>query len=335
VKKILKLQDHKHTAKRLEHIHTSYRGLFVVMAFFGLCLFFVAKTVGADSYVVSAGVAAPIPTVPAQITSPAANTNLTSQNVVISGTCPIISPAIVVVLYQGSNMMGSAGCTSSGDFSGTFSLNPGVNIITPKVMTITNDYGPDGSAYTLTYQQPVVPETKPPTTPVTVNPKSTEPAATPPAAELQIKADTPILAFKQNESFVWKIAINGGQSPYTIVVDWGDGTKSTYAANSEGQQSLEHIFKVNKNTLVRVSVKDATGKEVFTTVAGVTFRQQLSPVVNGISQTATSSTLSLARFWIIYGLTTLMIVAFWLGARTQHSKLVLASPKKKKITKRK
>ncbi len=335
MKKILKLQDHKHTARRIEHKHTSYRALFVVMLFFGLCLFFVGKSVSADSYVVSASVAAPIPTVPAQITSPLSQATLTSQNIVISGTCPIIVPAIVVVLYQGPTMMGSAGCSVTGEFSGTFSLNPGSNVITPKVMTITNDFGPDGPAHTLIYQPPVLPDTKPPTqqTPTTINkPEQATPSA---AGSLQIKSDMPILAFKQNESFVWKIAINGGQSPYTIVVDWGDGTKSTYAANSAGEQALEHIFKINKNTLVRISVKDATGKEVYTTVAGVTFRQQITPAVNGISQAAADPLFSLARLWIIYGLTLLMIAAFWLGSRRQYAKLHVVASKKKQSRKKK
>lgn len=326
VKKVLKLQDHQHTAKHLAHKHTSYRGLFVVMAVFGLSLFFVAKTVGADSYVVNARVAAPIPTIAANITSPLSQTTVNSPNIIISGTCPIISPAIIVVLYKGVNVLGSASCTILGQFSGTFSLTEGINTIVPKIVTITNDFGPDGPAANITYKQPVI-EPAPATKSVASSSQTTG-VTIPPSNELLVKTESPFLIFKQDQSFVWKINIAGGQSPYTVLVDWGDGNKSTYAANSAGDQVLEHIYKQNKNMLVRVSVRDASGKEVYTTVAGVTIRQQSTPLVSGISQVAASNSLPIAKLWIIYSLTVVMIFSFWLGARGHNSTVYVNSKKK-------
>lgn len=328
VKKVLKLQDHKHTAKLVEHKHTSYRGLFLVMVVFGLCLMAVAKTANADDYVVNARVAAPIPTIAAQITSSSTQSVISSPNIVISGTCPIINPAIVVVLYNGTNMLGSAGCSVDGLFSGTFSLSSGTNVITPKVMTITNDFGPIGQPVTIIYQLPAE------ITPTTINPtikSSTTPAKTPSdpqtiTQELQIKTDAPIIAIKPNESFVWKINIIGGQSPYSILVDWGDGSKNSYTANSSGEQTLEHTFKKNKNTIIKVSVKDASGKEVFTTVAGVTFTQTVTPLVNGASQFVNSKQLPLTTYWLMYGLLLIVIMVFW---RKTHSHAIVAAGKKK------
>lgn len=335
MKKILKLQDHKHTAKHLHHRHTSYRALMVVMALFGVVLLMLQKSANADSYVVSASVPAPIPTIPAEITSPVTGSIATTNNTVISGTCPIVNPAIVVEIYRNDAFLGSAGCSSNGEFSGTFFLLYGENRFTPKVITITNDYGPVGATKIITYPAPVTNPTTNTSSPNTAQPTDATPQAS--ANQFQIKTETPFVVFKPNESFVWKVAIQGGTSPYTILVDWGDGTKATYAASTTGEQNLEHIFKHSKNTVVRISVKDATGKEVYTTVAGVTFRAS-TPLVAGAAQISTAPLLSIASLWIMYGVLVAAITAFWIGSKMQHhSKIapVTGSPKKRYHSKKK
>jgi len=330
MKKILKLQDHRHTAKRIEHAHTSYRALFLIMALFGISIFFVQRSASADSYVVSASVQAPIPTIPAQITSPTDQSTTNSPNIVIGGTCPIIMPAIVVEIFRNDEFIGSAGCSASGEFSGTFTMQYGANNLVPKVITITNDLGPSGSPVVVNYPAPVVQTPTQPSKPAITLPTSTTETAEP----FIIKTETPFLIFKQDESFVWKVAIKGGVSPYTILVDWGDGTKSTYAANSSGDQKLEHIFKKNKNTVVRISVKDATGKEVYTTVAGVTFKQTTSPLVNGISASASGGSVPITILWIAYIIIVAMVIAFWLGAKS-HRHQVPPLVKKRKLAHKK
>lgn len=334
MKKILKLQDHKHTAKPIHHKHTSYRALMVVMLLFGVVLLFLHKSASADSYVVSATVPAPIPTISAEIVSPLDGSISTSNNVVIKGTCPIVNPAIVVEIYRNGDFLGSAGCSNTGEFSGTFFLLYGQNIFTPKIITITNDYGPVGTGKTITYPAPSMSQSAGTQTANTTAPTDTSPQAV--TNQFQIKTETPFVVFKPNESFVWKVAIQGGTSPYTILVDWGDGTKASYAASTTGEQNLEHIFKHSKNTVVKISVKDATGKEVYTTVAGVTFRAN-APLVAGAAQISTAPLLSLASLWIMYGVLVAAIVAFWIGSKMQqHSKpaSVTGNPKKRSHAKR-
>lgn len=327
MKKILKLQDHKHTARRLEHEHTSYRALVLLMIIFGISLFFVQRTVNADSYVVSASVQAPIPTIPAVITIPANQATVNTANIIVSGTCPVIVPAIVVEIFRNDEFIGSAGCSASGDFSGTFSLRYGTNVLIPKIITITNDYGPVGLPVSVIYPAP--PQIQPQQSTPNKQTDASKPdvAAQMPEA-LQISSTAPFLVFKENESFVWKVDVKGGVSPYTILVDWGDGTKSTYAANSAGEQKLEHVFQKNNNTIVRISVRDATGKEVFTTVAGVTFKQP-SLLVNGAAAMTTGDTLSIGSLWIGYGTLLLIIIFFWLGTKT-HRRYLTVPPTKKR-----
>lgn len=325
MKRLLKLQDHKHTAKRISHEHTSYRGLWVLLIVFGVALAGISNTVSAESYVVSARIAAPIPGTSAQITNPIDSSQIDSANIVISGTCPVITPAIIVTIYNNGSYIGSAGCSAAGVFSGSFSLTYGANVLIPKIVTITNDAGPEGSAITVNYPQPASPPTSTPTRPST--PAQSPSAPTSPV--LSVKTDAPFLLIKPNQSLVWTVVISGGESPYTITVDWGDGNKKTYAATTAGEQNLEHIYTTTKNKIIRISVRDATGKEVYTTVAGVTFQQQNSGSVAGVIATGDGTYISLINIWILYALIMALVPLLWLEAR--HRKLIVVVSRRRKI----
>ena len=111
--KLLKLQHHRHTAKRLAHHHTSYRALFVILFIFGFSLLLIQRT-GALDLTVTANINADPPNGPATINSPASGSTFSSSNsVVVDGICPTVnSGQLVVSLWRGSIMLGSAPCTS-------------------------------------------------------------------------------------------------------------------------------------------------------------------------------------------------------------------------------
>ena len=304
------------------------------MVAFGISLLLISNSVHAASYVITAGVPAPIPSTPAEITNPVDQTTTTNQNIVVSGTCPVIVPAIVVTIYNNNNYIGSAGCSAAGIFAGSFTLSAGANVLVPKILTITNDPGPTGTPITITYQAPQPPVTNPPTIQTPANqpqPQTPQTPTTPTTPVLNVNTSTPFLVIKPNEPVVWKINVGGGESPYTITVDWGDGKKTTYSANSSGEQSLEHLYDATKNRVIRISVKDATGKEVYTTVAGVTFRQPTG-LVAGAIETKAGTYITLSQIWLMYLLLALLIPLLWLEAR--HRKLIVVVSRRKNITRK-
>lgn len=336
MKRLLTLKDHKHTAHKLTHEHTSYRGLFLVLSIFGLSLVLISNSVKAESYVVTAAIQAPIPTTPAVIVDPVDQAIVGSRNIVISGTCPVMTPSIVVTIYNNGGYIGSAGCSAIGEFSGTFSVEYGVNVLVPNIVTITNGVGPVGNPVTVTL--PIPAQTSASDTSETgangsrvSAPQNSAVTAT---NQLAIKTETPFLVIKPDQSLIWKIVISGGESPYTITVDWGDGKKSVYSANSTGEQTLEHSYKVSKNRLIRISVKDASGKEVYTTIAGVSFTQTSSGVVAGVigSANAERFSVSLHQIWIMYVLLVSLVPLLWLEAR--HRKLIVVIQRKRRARKK-
>lgn len=297
--KLLKLQHHKHTAKKLHHRHTSYRSLWLIMLIFGLFILAMQKASFAESFNVSAKVPAPIPLQPAEITHPAANAVFSTPNVIVSGSCPVINPPIIVTIYRSGEFLGSGGCSSTGYFFTTIQLLPGNNALQPIIRTITDDNGPAGQIINLIYTKAVTEQ---------------------PADPLNITAVNPFIIFKANESFEWEVTIGGGQSPYLLLVDWGDGQSDKLTINESGKQKLKHTYNDNKTYLVRASLSDNLNSQVDMSLAAV------SSVQSGADyfQTTTGVTgrpIYIIAF-IIYWALAALIIAFWLG--TKYEYLVLS-----------
>lgn len=108
----------------------------------------------AVSYDVTATVPAPILTEAAIITDPVANQHVTTDQIVVVGTCP---PLSYVKLYRNDLFGGVATCTG-GQFSIQTSLLAGANNLQARVLNLTDSEGPSSSAITVYYDVPVVVE---------------------------------------------------------------------------------------------------------------------------------------------------------------------------------
>ena len=307
--KFLRLQEHKHTAKRLPHAHTSYRGLWLILFCVGLAMFLIQRATAAESYVVNAKVPAPIPSTPAQIDNPKNNTVLESPNIVVSGNCPIIVPAIIVGIYSNNNLVGSGGCSAAGQFFATVHLSPGANILEPRVYTITNDGGPVGDPISITFVLGVS------TTAATTGREKIYSASSQSGTVLHIKSSNPFVLYKSGQAVKWPVYVEGGRLPYVFSIDWGDGVKTGLTANSVGLTNLEHIFNGSGSYLVRLTVRDTSGQTVSTSVAAVTSVN--SPAVFGVvgSVTPAENVKGLSGAIIAYFAVIICVIAFWAGAK--------------------
>lgn len=116
----------------------------------------------ADSYQVTAEVLAPLPTMPATITSPADQTHFTSEPISVTGTCP---ENTYVNLYRNNVFSGTAICGSGQtSFQIDTDLFPGSNVLTAQVFNITDQAGPTSSSVTVWYDNPVEPPAPVPVT---------------------------------------------------------------------------------------------------------------------------------------------------------------------------
>jgi hypothetical protein len=276
---ILKLQHHRHTGKVLQHHHTSYRGIFVVLALVGIVLGMSHHTIRAyaDEIVISAKISAPAPTVPATISTPGDNAAVTAPEITIEGTCEVINPAIIVAVYRAGQSIGSTTCQPDGTYSLEVTLVPGMNELVAHSINITNDFGPDSSTVHITYTPP------PPITPSTTD-EADAPIESPDQLDsvplpdnesvallgLLVRSERAFVVFGPDKPAVWQGSFAGGIPPYRIEIDWGDDAKEIRDSVDTSSQELTHTYQKMHTHYVTFVISDASGQKVDYHFAAVT-----------------------------------------------------------------
>src|SRR5665647_2236349 len=271
IHQLLKLHHHKHTGKLLHHRHTSYRALLLIMAISGVFMLATSQLVRAGDYIVTATVPAPIPSGAPIITSPPDGTTITTPNVTIEGTCPIILPAIIITLHDGSTLLGSGQCTPVGTFSVPVSLQERTYSIVATVVTITGDNGESSLPHTLTYKAPTSSSSTNPSKSTSTSSNSGKPRETTTAsAGLEILSDKPFVVYGSVSDAVWSGYFKGGTTPYVITISWGDGSTQTYKNVGRDRQIYSHRYNRLKAYQITVTVKDAADRSISQTFAAAT-----------------------------------------------------------------
>ncbi len=315
---LLKLQHHKHTAKPLPHHHTSYRGLVVVLLVVGLSLLFIQK-VAADEYKVTAKISAEIPSSPAVITNPQNNQVFETRSIAVSGTCPVTEPQSIVSLWRGGTMLGSSICQANGTFSISIFINRGNNAITPKIINITDDSGPDGPTLNIMYQPPK-----------TLSPGDTNDGAPGnnnssgvnyPA--LRLLADKTFFVFKPNKPSELTIYIEGGRPPYQLKVEWGDGETSNLVYDQPGKKKLLHIYvgSILAGYEAGLTLTDTSNQSARMNLVAITYVDGGVPLTIGSVDLPGAGSVPLTM-WTLYGAAVFAALGFWGGEFYQSRRLV-------------
>lgn len=258
----LHLQPHTHTGRVLHHKHTSYRGLAIVVILAGivmLSLNMMARAT-ADDLVVYARNPAPIPTTAAAITNPTDGMVVSKASLPVSGTCPVITPGIIVVITDNDTTAGSVPCDDNGRFSLTLTLSLGRHVLTAKTYTITNDTGPDSNPITVFRTEPAS----------QTGPSTAIEQKTIPGSPLVVTIDEPFIIFGPAKDAIWLGTITGGTLPYAVHIDWGDNSSNTYTVAKSGSQHFTHHYRSMQPHIVVLHVTDAAGRSILHDYAAVT-----------------------------------------------------------------
>jgi len=280
MRRLLKLKHHKHTGKLLHHRHTSYRALFGIVLTVGALIVMTGRIANADDLQVNATVPAPIPAGAPVFTAPPDGTVTDNPSVTFEGTCPVITPAVIITLYDGPTLIGSGPCLADGTFRITATIAEGARVIVATVVTITNENGESSDPLHVTYI-PKTPtqEPNPGTSPPSTGTDSTGPGIPTP---LQIIADKPFLLFSPNKPIQWKGRFEGGTPPYKITLAWGDGHTTVENGVTTDPQTYTYIYRENRNYTLTVSVSDTDGQTLTRNFAAISAG---APVGSGSSNT--------------------------------------------------
>lgn len=301
------LSHHSLTGRLAHHRQTSYSLLFFLLMLTGLVMASVTWSARSDStcgvpstpscegsYTVRAVVPGPRPSKPAVITSPANGQTFDTNPVTVSGTCPTKS---LVKIFTNGVLVGSILCGPSQRFSIPVDLVIGRNELTALPYNAIDQEGPSSPAVVVTLNQP--------------------PGGLGFSTELILQSESFYRGTEPGLEIAWPIEIVGGQAPYAVSFDWGDGKTDLITRLAPGPFTLKHTYQKvggylgNYPLIIRA-----------TDAAGHTAYLQLTTLVNkagygGSTSPVTTSDNKLWLIWPIWIVILLMVVSFWLGERRE------------------
>ncbi len=257
------------------------------------------------------------PSQPAVITSPADGSTVTEIPITVSGTCP---SGNFVRIYRNGDFGGETACANDGTFSLQMDLNIGQNKLLARIFNPGEAEGPTASPVTVYYQPPV---NTPASIPANTSPTTSSGGSIKASAQLLLTSNDEFQSYPPGSNIQWPIIIRGGDGPYSLSVDWGDGTNSLYSLKQAGTFTLQHKYK-NENPktghyLIQVRAADINQQQAYLALTAlITSKVAVAPLNIGImafGHTLADFVRALGTYWLAYTVTALMLASFWLGEK--------------------
>jgi hypothetical protein len=252
------------------------------------------------SYSVFAVVPAPKITAAPVITSPTNGQTFGQNPVTVTGTCPADS---LVKVFKNDILAGSVVCAANHTFTLPIDLVVGANSLTAVAFNVNDEAGPTSNAVNVTLTAP--------------------PGGFGFSTELLIQSTTYYLGTAPGIEITWPIDLIGGQAPYAVNFDWGDGHSDLVTRIAPGPFTLNHTYTKPGGYLgafpLIIRATDAAGHNAYL---------QVTTIVNNPKGAASTSgggvkpsvwtVFVLWPFWLLF---VLVILAFWLGEWREKRKL--------------
>lgn len=321
---------HKHTGKLLHHRHTSYPVLFGLVIVVGILIGLTGRIASASDLIVTATVPAPIPVGAPVFTTPTEGSTTNASSVQFAGTCPVINPAIIVALYEGSTLLGSGVCHTDGTFQVTASLSSGAHTIIATIVTITGDSGESSTPFHVTY---TVPTPATPTTPTEPSMPSlvTNTPTDEAIAPLDMISEKPFITITASRHAEWRGRFAGGVTPYIVTILWGDGGRETRHITSNDEQVFSHVYQNDPVYTASLTITDESGLSLTRNYAAVR--------IGGTATTATNNTASpvatildnpihdpIVTSWVVYTSMLVPMVMMWRYEHIHYPYKVIGRP---------
>ncbi|HUD03190.1 MAG TPA: hypothetical protein VMR51_00080 [Patescibacteria group bacterium] len=298
---------HKTGFKRLMTLKNSKS---VILLSFGLILLGFSSNVAAltnpsdGSIGLSGTVSAPAPTQGATITSPANGAVFTNLPVTVVGWCPA---NLLVKIFRNNVFSGSVMC-SSNSYSIKIDLFSGRNDLIARVYDSLDQAGPDSNMVSVTF-----------------NDNSANPNI---ASRISLTSNYARRGADPKTELTWPIIISGGTPPYAISVDWGDGSSSDlYTATIPGEFTIKHTYGQSGSFDMLVKASDQNRSVAYLQLVAISNGKVTQASVAAASANKTKTTSSVVSWALIVIFLLFIVLAFWLGRRSEDSSI------KKRITK--
>lgn len=243
----------------------------------------------------SVGLEGTVPTTPPKnaptITFPANNSSFISLPIKVSGLC---QSDLLIKVFKNGIFGGSAIC-KNGSYSIEIDLFVGKNELVARAYDALDQSSPDSNKVAVNF--PVSPFSG--TNRISLSSVFAKKGAAPGA------------------KLTWPIILSGGNGPYAISVDWGDGTRTDIISQEfPGTFDITHVYESAGIYNVLVRGTDKNGETAFLQLVGVGNGQAAD---NQGQSSADRQVITKLEWWPAALMIPLIILAFWLG---RHHELI-------------
>lgn len=235
------------------------------------------------------------PTQAATITTPSNGATFTTLPIAVNGLC---TSNLLVKVFSNNVFVGSATC-GNGSYSLQIDLFNGLNDIVARIYDALDQPGPDSNVVSVIFNDSQVIQFG---THVLLTSETAQRGA-PPGTEI-----------------VWPIILSGGNGPYAMSVDWGDGGPTTlFTQANEGTVNIKHTYKTAGIYRVIIKATDKNGGEAFLQVVAVATGAGQNTSKGSGSGTASDNITTKVEFiwWPAVAMLPLIFAAFWVGRREE------------------
>ena len=229
------------------------------------------------------------PTQAATIAIPSSGATFTSIPITVSGLC---KSGLLIKIFSNNIFVGSAICTS-GSYSLKVDLFSGRNDLVARVYDALDQAGPDSNVVSVTFDD---------TQFITFG------------SHVSVTSTYARRGADPGTVLTWPIIVSGGQAPYAISVDWGDGNGADLKTVSfAGNVDLSHTYTQAGVYIIVVKVTDSNNTSAYLQLVGVG-NGKISGTLNSSNQ-ATTITNNVVLWQPMLLIIPMLLLTFWLGQR--------------------
>jgi hypothetical protein len=232
-------------------------------------------------------ISAPPPTQAATISFPSNGQTITEVPITVTGLCP---DDVTVRIYKNNVFAGAAPCVN-GSYSVQIDLFAGRNELVARVFDDLDQKGPDSNRVVVNF-------------PVEGSSVGDRISLTSAFAK---RGTNP------GESLAWPVDLSGGDGPYAITADWGDGKEPDVLSQEfPGDFNIEHVYDNPGIYTVIIRAADTNDDVAFLQVIGVS-NGEVTQIAGEDLAGGQASTKILWQPALVF--IPLLLSSFWLGKK--------------------
>ena len=239
-------------------------------------------------------ISAPPPATAATISVPVSGQSFTDLPINVSGIC---QNGLLVKLFKNNVFSGSVQCANN-SFSLVIDLFSGQNELVARVYDDLDQAGPDSNLVTINFNDP------------------NQGAGT----RVSLTSNYAKRGANPGQTLSWPIVLSGGNSPYAVSIDWGDGTPPELVSRQfPGSFDIEHVYESPGVYNIIVKAVDANKGTAFLQLVGVANGPLSQETNNGTSGSDNGQSEPQIRvLWQPAAISIPFIIStFWLGRKYQ------------------